>query len=59
MGHTYLNTADHWPDVGLQASDISSRAIAVLAGQGIFGVELFLLKDGSVVLNEIAPRYTD
>jgi phosphoribosylaminoimidazole carboxylase len=45
--------------VGLQASDISSRAIAVLAGQGIFGVELFLLKDGSVVLNEIAPRYTD
>lgn len=28
-----------------------------LWGAGVFGVELFLMKDGSVLLNEIAPRY--
>lgn len=27
-----------------------------LEGAGVFGVELFLLKDGSIVLNEVAPR---
>jgi phosphoribosylaminoimidazole carboxylase PurK protein len=38
------------------ASKIASAAIASLSGGGIFGVELFLMPDGSVLLNEIAPR---
>ena len=28
----------------------------VPAGAGVFGVETFLLPDGSVLLNEVAPR---
>ena len=38
------------------ASAIASAAVASLSGGGIFGVELFLLPDGTVLLNEIAPR---
>lgn len=38
------------------AKEISESAIASLEGAGIYGVELFLLADGSVLLNEIAPR---
>jgi phosphoribosylaminoimidazole carboxylase len=32
------------------------KAVESLNGRGIYGVELFLMKDGSVILNEIAPR---
>lgn len=32
------------------------QAIESLDGAGIFGVEMFLLEDGSVLLNEVAPR---
>ena len=32
------------------------KAVESLEGRGIYGVELFLMKDGSVILNEIAPR---
>jgi phosphoribosylaminoimidazole carboxylase len=38
------------------ARDIARRAIATFEGAGIFGVELFLLPDGAVLINEIAPR---
>ena len=38
------------------ASSIASAAVASLSGGGIFGVELFLMPDGAVLLNEIAPR---
>jgi phosphoribosylaminoimidazole carboxylase len=38
------------------ARDIARRAVAAFEGAGIFGVELFLLHDGSVLVNEIAPR---
>jgi phosphoribosylaminoimidazole carboxylase len=45
------------PEVAQQAArDIARRAIATFEGAGIFGVELFLLPDGSVLVNEIAPR---
>jgi 5-(carboxyamino)imidazole ribonucleotide synthase len=32
------------------------RAVEAINGVGIFGIELFLLEDGSVLLNEMAPR---
>ncbi len=39
-----------------QAIIISTNAIEVLGGIGIFGVELFLTKNGDILVNEIAPR---
>ena len=38
------------------AMEVAKNAISSFEGLGIFGVELFLLEDDSVVLNEIAPR---
>jgi len=38
------------------ARDISVSVVEALDGTGIFGVELFLDKQGNVLLNEIAPR---
>lgn len=38
------------------ATAVASRAIESLSGFGIFGVELFLVSDDTVILNEIAPR---
>ena len=36
--------------------EVSIKSIEALAGVGIFGVELFLTKNGEVLVNEIAPR---
>ena len=36
--------------------DIARRAVTAVDGVGSFGVEMFLLADGSVVFNELAPR---
>ncbi|GKA34596.1 phosphoribosylaminoimidazole carboxylase, chloroplastic, partial [Tanacetum coccineum] len=38
------------------ATDVASRAVASLEGAGVFAVELFLTKDGEILLNEVAPR---
>ncbi|KAL7424427.1 phosphoribosylaminoimidazole carboxylase ade2 [Cryptotrichosporon argae] len=42
--------------VNARARELAERAVATLEGAGIFGVEMFLLADGSLLLNEIAPR---
>jgi len=41
-----------------KAEEVASKAISSLGdgATGVFGVELFLCKDGSVLLNEVAPR---
>jgi phosphoribosylaminoimidazole carboxylase len=41
-----------------KCEDIAQKAIDSLGvgASGMFGVELFLLRDGSVLLNEVAPR---
>ncbi|GMK53855.1 hypothetical protein CspeluHIS016_0104410 [Cutaneotrichosporon spelunceum] len=39
-----------------RARQLAERAVSTLNGAGIFGVEMFLLEDGSLLLNEIAPR---
>jgi 5-(carboxyamino)imidazole ribonucleotide synthase len=45
------------PDaIAANATAIARRAIEVLQGVGIFGVELFLTTDGTILINEIAPR---
>lgn len=38
------------------AQKAAESAIGCLSGAGVFGVELFLLENGSIVLNEVAPR---
>lgn len=42
--------------VARAAQNLARRAVSTFAGTGVFGVELFLLEDGSLVINEIAPR---
>lgn len=39
-----------------QAADIAMRAAAAIGGVGTIGVELFRLRDSSIVINEMAPR---
>jgi phosphoribosylaminoimidazole carboxylase len=40
----------------IAAENLALQAVASLDGAGVFGVEMFLLPDGSVLLNEVAPR---
>lgn len=44
------------PTVASSAQAIAKRAVAMLQGAGVFGVEMFLMKDGELLINEIAPR---
>eukprot|EP00258_Populus_trichocarpa_P030647 XP_024446666.1 phosphoribosylaminoimidazole carboxylase, chloroplastic isoform X1 [Populus trichocarpa] len=38
------------------ATDVAHKAVSSLEGAGVFAVELFLTKDGQILLNEVAPR---
>jgi 5-(carboxyamino)imidazole ribonucleotide synthase len=44
------------PAVALEAAAIARRVATALDYQGIMGVEFFLKPDGSLLVNEIAPR---
>jgi 5-(carboxyamino)imidazole ribonucleotide synthase len=44
------------PHVAEQAATIARGAVEAVDGLGAFGVEMFLLSDGQVVINELAPR---
>ncbi|KAF2195755.1 phosphoribosylaminoimidazole carboxylase [Zopfia rhizophila CBS 207.26] len=39
-----------------KAQELAKKAIAAFEGKGVFGVEMFLLKDETLLVNEIAPR---
>ena len=56
MCHTVVAPAPVPRAAAEAARKVALAAIASLSGGGIFGVELFLLADGKVLLNEIAPR---
>ena len=43
-------------DVAQNVMELSKQAVSALQGVGIFCVELFQAKDGSLLINEIAPR---
>ncbi|KDQ07774.1 hypothetical protein BOTBODRAFT_59803 [Botryobasidium botryosum FD-172 SS1] len=49
-----LRTAD--PKVGQRAQHVAEEAVKTLSGAGVFGVEMFLMPDDSILINEIAPR---
>ena len=42
--------------VAEQAAQIARGAVVAVDGIGVFGVELFLLGSGQVLINELAPR---
>ncbi|KAF7300968.1 phosphoribosylaminoimidazole carboxylase [Mycena indigotica] len=39
-----------------RAQSVAMNAIKTFTGAGVFGVEMFLLQDGTLYINEIAPR---
>ncbi|KAF2753815.1 phosphoribosylaminoimidazole carboxylase [Pseudovirgaria hyperparasitica] len=39
-----------------KAEELARKTIAAFDGKGVFGVEMFLLDDGELLINEIAPR---
>ena len=43
-------------DVTKKAENIAEKTMTVLKGAGIFGIEMFVTQDDSIVINEIAPR---
>jgi 5-(carboxyamino)imidazole ribonucleotide synthase len=44
------------PKVEKQARQLSQKTVKALYGAGVFGIEMFLTKEDSVLINEIAPR---
>eukprot|EP00850_Spirogloea_muscicola_P016816 SM000139S00133 [mRNA] locus=s139:314853:320822:+ [translate_table: standard] len=54
--HTVEAPAAISREASQEALRVAERAVASLEGAGVFGVELFLLDNGQVLLNEVAPR---
>ncbi|KAI9599604.1 AIR carboxylase-domain-containing protein [Syncephalis fuscata] len=54
--HLVLAPAPVSTKVADMARRVAEAAVLTLEGAGIFGVELFLMKDDSILVNEIAPR---
>ncbi|KAF9233524.1 Phosphoribosylaminoimidazole carboxylase [Melanogaster broomeanus] len=46
----------HDPLVASRAQRVAESAVKTLSGAGVFGVEMFLMEDGTIYINEIAPR---
>ena len=44
------------PKTAWDAERVALRTVQILQGAGVFGIEMFVMKDGSVLINEIAPR---
>jgi 5-(carboxyamino)imidazole ribonucleotide synthase len=44
------------PAIAAAAEQLAMRTVALLGGVGIFGVEMFLTAEGSLLVNEVAPR---
>lgn len=44
------------PSLPERAREIAEKAVATFEGAGIFGVEMFLMPDDTLLLNELAPR---
>ncbi len=40
----------------IKAKEIAKKAVEALDGIGIFGVEMFVTKEGEILINEVAPR---
>jgi 5-(carboxyamino)imidazole ribonucleotide synthase len=54
--HTVIAPAQISLAIFEQTSTIARNTVLAIEGYGIFGIELFLRKDGTVLVNEITPR---
>ncbi|KAL9550711.1 hypothetical protein MBANPS3_004603 [Mucor bainieri] len=54
--HLVIAPAQIDGSVAVKAQKIAENAIKAFPGAGIFGVEMFVMADGEILLNEIAPR---
>lgn len=53
---TYAPPRNVSAEIAQQAQDLAKKAIGAFEGKGVFGVEMFLLDDDTLLINEIAPR---
>ncbi|KAF2661707.1 phosphoribosylaminoimidazole carboxylase [Lophiostoma macrostomum CBS 122681] len=53
---TYAPPRNVSPEITKKAQELAKKAIGAFEGKGVFGVEMFLLKDDTLLINEIAPR---
>lgn len=44
------------PDIAARAAELARHAVVAVGAVGSFGVEMFLLEDGRILVNELAPR---
>jgi phosphoribosylaminoimidazole carboxylase len=54
--HVVVAPAQVPGDVLARAREVAQRAVSHFTGAGVYGVELFELADGAILLNEMAPR---
>ncbi len=54
--HIVRSPAPMAKGVSDSAGDLAHKVLDALAGVGVFAVEMFLVENGEVVVNEIAPR---
>lgn len=54
--HTVSVPADINERIAQKCRNLACAAVECFAGVGIFGIELFLKADGTVLINELAPR---
>ncbi|KAL2199360.1 hypothetical protein P885DRAFT_31992 [Corynascus similis CBS 632.67] len=52
----YMPPRDVSETVCERARKLATEVISTLWGRGVFAVEMFLLEDGSLMVNEVAPR---
>ncbi len=54
--HIVIAPAQVSHDVQAKAAKLAKKVMQNLKGAGVFGIEMFLTRDGKVLINEIAPR---
>jgi 5-(carboxyamino)imidazole ribonucleotide synthase len=54
--HTVIAPAQISKAIAKKAEEIAIASVKAVKGMGIFGVEMFLGKDRSIIVNEMAPR---
>ena len=54
--HIVRAPADVPAQLAAEARRLATKAVESIEGVGTFGIEMFLTKDGKVLVNEIAPR---
>lgn len=54
--YTYTPPRDVSKPIQQKAQELAKKAAGAFEGKGVIGVEMFLLKDDTLLVNEIAPR---